>query len=40
MKKCPKCGNEMQKTIQCGDENRPYAIDVLACDDCNYCETI
>lgn len=30
----------MEKTIKFGDENKPYAYDVLACDSCNYDEEI
>ena len=40
MKKCPKCGKPMEKTIKFGNENKPYAYDVLACDGCNYDEEI
>ena len=38
MKKCPKCGKEMELTVKCGDDFRDYAFDVLACDDCDYDE--
>ena len=39
-KNCPKCGKPMEKTVKCGDENKPYAYVVWACDDCNYDEEV
>lgn len=38
MKRCPKCGKFMSKTVKNGDEERPHAYDVWACDSCNYDE--
>lgn len=39
-KRCPKCNRVMNQTVQFGNEDRPYAIDVWSCDDCNYTEPI